>query len=618
MDIHEETLQDEVEIPSAIPSADEVSPAVSFPVIEEPDFVDGISNSGLDFVNGVYEADNIEDQEEVESNTSDEVNNEGTETFNPAKYVEPPLEDNVVESVFAARFNKYKKGSIEWIREEHEIVSEHLGHVEEDFDKFSRILKLDIAIVRSAKVVLKERTAELTDLLDAQESLNNWIAERQNTYAWQLLDALNEQRNRIAEFETEVQAWCDKSTEELYKASLEHHKRFKRKLKWGFGGILLALSIGTIVNLILDALGLHWIFKILGVIAPLIGLSNPFACVPVIIAGLSVVTWISALATNFRSYLKFRKQLKEQVFEARFYLRAMKELSLQKNKIALLHGQVQDFLVFMAEILHKPWVVDEKWLSYETSSIDPEKLPASFVVAKPLESGVFNDVTKRAVEELCSSNWRTRQFETLVSEYETLYLMSPNSLEPRINTDPAIRQKLKTDMESSKILNIVGDSFVLQLAEHLQKNVLPKELGFYVGSIKPDPLSKIDLSRGIFSDGDQELNWHSFVTAILGQASGWSNLAYSVSGLEEKLYSSSSMRSFALIPDRLKQDVVTPVEAISVKKEDDSGVEVVIRVDVSNWLDPEKVALLKDRVALKEENIRAIPEIDRPDVAIRG
>jgi len=293
-------------------------------------------------------------------------------------------------------------------------------------------------------------------------------------------------------------------------------------------------------------------------------------------------------------------------------------LSSQKSKISALHGQVQDYLAFMAEVLHKPWKIKNQWLDYETSSMNPDLLPASLVVAKPLETGVYREVTKRAIEEFASTNWRSVQIETLFAEYEKLYLMSENSIEARVNADPNIRAKMKNDIENTDVLSGVGDTLVLRLAKHLQQTVLPKELGFHVGSVKLDPLASLDLSAGIFTDAEEELNWHGFVTSILGQASAWSNLAYSIRGLEDKLPQSNTIRSYALIPDRLREDVLSPVEAVAVKKDDGSGVEVVIRVDVSSWLDPEKVALLNTPTTKPMNSIQPITDTHRPDVAIRG
>jgi hypothetical protein len=104
----------------------------------------------------------------------------------------------------------------------------------------------------------------------------------------------------------------------------------------------------------------------------------------------------------------------------------------------------------------------------------------------------------------------------------------------------------------------------------------------------------------------------------LGQGSAWSNLAYSIRGLEDKLAQSNSIRSFALIPDRLRQEVLSPVEAVPVKKDENSGVEVVIRVDVSSWLDPEKVALLNASTVQPSQSVQPITDVYRPDVTIRG
>ena len=466
--------------------------------------------------------------------------------------------------------------------------------------------------------MLAERTEELTALLGAQESLSSWIGERQNTYAWQLLEALHAQRQKVLDFESGVKSWCENPVDDLYETSIKHQKRFKRRLKIGFGGIILALTIGTITNFVLDYFHIHWIFKILAFVATLLGIGNPFASVPVIIGGLSVFTWLAALTSHFRSYVKFRRQLEKQVAEARYYLRAVKEIGSQKAKIASLHAQVQDYLEFMAEVLQKPWVINEKWLDYETTAIDSSKLPTSLVIAKPLESGIYQEVTKKVIEEFTSTNWRSRQFEILVREAEKLYLVGANTLEPRINSDSAIREKMKTDLESTELLDSVGSALVEDLANQLRNKFLPNQLGFHVGSVKPDALGSLDLSSSVFGSSEEDANWHTFVTSILGQASGWSNLAFSVSGLESRLAGSDSMKSFALIPERLREDVLAPIEAVPLRKNENSGVEVVVRVDVTSWLDPEKVNLLINEPESKTAITTASPELHRPDVVVRG
>ena len=54
------------------------------------------------------------------------------------------------------------------------------------------------------------------------------------------------------------------------------------------------------------------------------------------------------------------------------------------------------------------------------------------------------------------------------------------------------------------------------------------------------------------------------------------------------------MQSFALVPERLAKQVYEGIKAQVVPKNEATGIEVVIRIDLSGWLDPEMVNLLDD------------------------
>jgi hypothetical protein len=60
------------------------------------------------------------------------------------------------------------------------------------------------------------------------------------------------------------------------------------------------------------------------------------------------------------------------------------------------------------------------------------------------------------------------------------------------------------------------------------------------------------------------------------------------------------------------------VEGIVVNKDEDSGIEVVIRVDVSSWLEPNKVALLRSRSILAPSGTQRIIPTDNSDAVVRG
>lgn len=47
--------------------------------------------------------------------------------------------------------------------------------------------------------------------------------------------------------------------------------------------------------------------------------------------------------------------------------------------------------------------------------------------------------------------------------------------------------------------------------------------------------------------------------------------------------------SYALIPERLDRSIIEEIKPHVVEKDDKSGVEVIVRVDVSNWIDGDKI-----------------------------
>ena len=65
-------------------------------------------------------------------------------------------------------------------------------------------------------------------------------------------------------------------------------------------------------------------------------------------------------------------------------------------------------------------------------------------------------------------------------------------------------------------------------------------------------------------------------------------------GNSKNLAKGSDTQSFALVPARLEKQVYQGIKAQVVPKNEATGVEVVIRIDLSGWLDPEMVNLLDD------------------------
>lgn len=494
-------------------------------------------------------------------------------------------DQEVVLAPFERRKNKYKKGTLKWIREEHGIVSENVVFLEKEYAKLKNVLKVGVATYKSAKETSQEREQELDKFLTAQESLNEWMSERKGTYAWQLLSALGEEREKLAEFEKEIQGWVETQTQDLYEEARDNKKRFLRKFRFSFGGLILSLVLGIIVNLILEALGLDWIPAVLS----FLGIVNPIGIISQVIGFGAVFSWFFAFVFYFRDYSKWRKRLNSEVAEARFFLKAVSELSVEKGRLRFLHAEMLDFLAMMAKLLHKPWSISDEWINYEGTSLDASKLPKAMDVAVPREVGAFNDVKNQAMEFFVSQNWRDTQISMMFDEYEKRNAMRSDSISNRIDQDNRLRKKLRQEISSEEILRSVGNGLIQMLTEHVQREILPNETRFNVDSIKPDELEGLKMKTSLFDSSQDLVTWQDFIAEILGPVGSWQQINFSSSGQLENLFDRKRIISYALIPERLNNGIIEEIKPYVVEKDDKSGVEVIVRVDVSTWIDGDKV-----------------------------
>ena len=527
------------------------------------------------------ELSNQESPDEVSIEELGEINKEIDEDLAE----ESELDQEIVLNSFERRKNRFKKGTLKWIEEENQIVSENVDFLEKEFGKLKNVLKVGIATYKSAKETNEEKEVHLDQFLSAQESLNEWISERRGTYAWQLLAALGREQEKLAAFEKDVSNWVDTQTQNLYEEARDNKKKFLRKFRFSFGGLLFSLVLGYLVNLALTALGLGWIPLVLN----FIGITNPISIISQVIGFGAVFSWFFAFVFYFRDYSRWRKRLNREVADARFYLKAVSELSVEKGRLRFLHEEMHEFLGLMAKLLHNPWFISEEWINYEGTSLDATKLPKSMDVAVPREVGAFNDVKTRALEYFISQNWRDNQIAILFEEYEKSNAMRASSISNRIDEDSRLRRKLRTDIASDQYLKRVGDRLIENLTEYVQREVLPEETRFNVDSIKPNELAGLKMKTSIFETSAELMKWEDFISEILGPVGSWQQINFSSSGQLENLFDRKKIVSYALIPERLDRSIIEEIKPHVVEKDDKSGVEVIVRVDVSNWIDGDKI-----------------------------
>ena len=97
------------------------------------------------------------------------------------------------------------------------------------------------------------------------------------------------------------------------------------------------------------------------------------------------------------------------------------------------------------------------------------------------------------------------------------------------------------------------------------------------------------MKTSIFETSAELMKWEDFVSEILGPVGPWQEINFSSSGQLENLFDRKKIDSYALIPERLDRSIIEEIKPHVVEKDDKSGVEVIVRVDVSNWIDGDKI-----------------------------
>ena len=97
------------------------------------------------------------------------------------------------------------------------------------------------------------------------------------------------------------------------------------------------------------------------------------------------------------------------------------------------------------------------------------------------------------------------------------------------------------------------------------------------------------MKTSLFDSTQDLVTWQDFIAEILGPVGSWQQINFSSSGQLENLFDRKRIISYALIPERLNGGIMEEIKPHVVEKDDKSGVEVIVRVDVSSWIDGDKV-----------------------------
>ena len=318
----------------------------------------------------------------------------------------------------------------------------------------------------------------------------------------------------------------------------------------------------------------------------------------VIAVGLWIAAILGAWWTYYQQLSKLRGLMLRSVHEAKWqqsrYLHARRE----EYRLEAMHAMVPEYLELLGRAMHAPWKIDTSLVESHRSNPPVDVFPAAVSLAQAHRG--FGAADAQLAQQAFSSayypGWLSAAFDDLLQAANEREGALENRLDREaIYADPgdALRGPRRRAIEgvsSEEVRLQIGRSRLPVLADTVQRhgirNIKPSVL-----PLRDDGLGDVEVSTSRFRSEDEDLeSWDDFLARALTPAAPFSLITFNPMKLADR--PTRIHRSHVLAPQELLDDV-SGSEFDVIAEDDDAGAPLdwVIRVDRSDWLDPEVVRL---------------------------
>lgn len=540
--------------------------------------------------------------------------------------------------------------------------------------------------VKRLEAELFEMESDLQEIQNAQQSLEEWIRARRSSFAWQLSDALTNERDKASSERARSEAAIVSGRERALGLLLTTDKKHRlwprigaqlgilvglvvlfqylRELNpwawtsfiptpWpmiGFASLLFAgVALGSWLNyershassVLLErwqqrkdedvrgldsgqhALALIDFTRAILVPIPFL-IALGFAIMFVrdllpttvvaffpqtwilwsILGGVYVVAFFSAWMHYYRFISKFKRQLREVLYESNRQKRAYLHASTEELRLSAMHSLVPDYLEMLGGSINSPWDVDLTQVRIGETRPDGTLLPASVGLAEATggDSRQWNLMESKSRSLLYRPGWITQAFRNILERIADFEGINSRQLTPdTLAADPgdSRRGQRRLVAEASakpEILSATGQVQLRTLSESIQRGVI-REIKPLVEPLREDELHELDISTSRFKpDNPGQVPWDRFLKEALSDAAPFSMLTFSEMGVARQSF--IVHESHALVPGDLIDASDAQSKQLRVIKADESAhstpLDIVIRIDHSDWLDPNLLMLFGD------------------------
>ena len=440
------------------------------------------------------------------------------------------------------------------------------------------------------------RTAATLDAVDeqvaliqgARDSLRTWVSARSGSLAWRLLVRLGQEREKAARDFVDLRA----AAETPIDPKVERPSQMRDRFMWRS-----VISLAVVLLAWITVVALKYWVPDLAQIAPAVNpVSWPIWMSGLVALGAFIALWMLFLISYYRENSRSRFQLRRSSAHVEYLSRMSLAAREERQRLEALHRQVPDYLMYLSEVIHRPWATPSIASANGESGSQPQDTPEtlvfgavrprtdmlpSFMRLAESTPGAGGDrevaLVRDTVRSVLHRGWRYGTLRDLLAAAEQAESLPSGTFDTtRLDRDPRLRAALLAALERSDARLIAGRQQLRLLAERIQKQVMD-QIHPPVTDLAPDPLSELEIDADLLGESDWRVKeWDDFLAEALSLPSNWSTLAFSISGKSDGL---EDVRAHGYGPERLVELKDESVTYLGIAEKSTRPVELVVRID---------------------------------------
>lgn len=518
------------------------------------------------------------------------------------------VEQTSNETAKNADFNKISK---KFQKRKNNAQSKDLD--EQELAEYDEGLEVNLIKISNANEEIKARIIDIQNILDqkskifslleskieflslADEDFAEWKQRKANSFATKLIQRLNEAKIRLDKDELLIRNWL--------KDGLDIDLNFVRNARnWFVKRYLvstLVLGLTTLLLYILNSVNTQ-------------EYSNLLSFLRVSVFEVYIFSWflyliyLINLSTSYsRKWSRHRRELDIASAKAANYMSNIDYIKDARQRIDSLHPQVIQYLQLLSAAIHMPWKVSDELIKFKSSELNMDSFPEGVDIASPdlaNNEPQFKALVDKTVACLFAvKGWREQAFNTLISKIASsngiAMTLADIDRDSRRNGLKSLTLKVHNESVdgSGDLLSQLAKEKIRQivpLVQDLLHNEVKDSDHLKVASLKNDPLADLELGEDLIDEPKNQLGWNEYLQTLAGPAVAWSPLVFSNQGILNERQQKIN-RSFILGDKKFAPDSIEFVEFIDSSTKYTRPVDLLLRVDLSDWCSAVEVKIFE-------------------------